>query len=165
MHSAIAVACLLVAGINVQVPAFDSRVGTKDPGQDRNQQWARLQQAQGLTVSVEETSGNKISGVLLRLEDETLVLRVDETEQRIARDLIRRVTSKRKDSVKNGILTGALVGAGMAAMSSCHIGDRKCGAAGRVGFVAFGAALWALIGGAIDGSIDKRITLYEARAK
>src|SRR4026208_780292 len=109
MHSAIAVACLLVAGINVQVPAFDSRVGTKDPGQDRNQQWARLQQAQGLTVSVAETSGNTIRGVCLRLQDEPLVLRVDETEQRIARDLIRRVTSKRKDSVKNGILTGALV--------------------------------------------------------
>jgi len=165
MHSAIAAACLLVAGINAQAPAFDSRVGTKDPGQDQNQQWARLEQAQGLTLSVEETSGHNISGVLLRLEGETLVLRIDLTERRIDRSLIRRVTSRRRDSVKNGILTGALVGAGMAGMSSCRIGDRKCGAAGRAAFVAFGAALWALIGGAIDGSIDKHITLYDARAK
>ena len=109
--------------------------------------------------------GSRIVGTLLRLEGTSLVLRVKTTEQRIDRDLIRRVTSKRKDSVKNGYLTGALVGAGMAAMSSCYSHGRKCGTAGRAAFVAFGAGLWAVIGGAIDNSVDKRVTLYDARPK
>ena len=162
MHSAIATACV-VAGITLQVPAPESGAGVKDRVQDAK--WTQLEQAQGLTVSVEDMAGGRTVGTLLRLEGESLVLRVKTTEQRIDRDAIRRVTSKRKDSVKNGYLTGALVGAGMAAMSSCESNGRKCGTAGRAAFVAFGAGLWALIGGAIDNSIDKRVTLYEARLK
>jgi hypothetical protein len=135
----------------------------KDRVQDSTSKWTHLEQARGLTVSVEDMAGNRTVGTLLRLEGESLVVRVKTTEQRIDRVAIRRVTSKRKDSVKNGCLTGALVGAGMAAMSSCETNGRRCGTAGRVAFVAFGAGLWALIGGAIDNSIDKRVTLYEAR--
>ena len=53
----------------------------------------------------------------------------------------------------------------MAAMSSCDIDGRKCGPAGRAAFVALGAGLWAVIGGAIDNSVDKRVTLYDGRPK
>ncbi len=164
MHSAIAAACV-VAGITLQVPAPESGTGMKDRVQDAYPKWTELAQARGLTVSVEDMAGGRTVGTMLRLEGASLVLRVKTTEQRIDRDAIRRVTSKRKDSVKNGYLAGALVGAGMAAMSSCESNGRKCGTAGRAAFVAFGAGLWALIGGAIDNSIDKRVTLYEARLK
>ena len=164
MHSAIAAACV-VAGITLQVPAPESGAGIKDRVQDAYSKWTQLEQARGLTVSVEDMVGSRAVGTLLRLEGQSLVLGVKMAEHRIDRDAIRRVTAKRKDSVKNGYLTGALVGAGMAAMSSCYSNGRKCGTAGRAAFVAFGAGLWALIGGAIDNSIDKRVTLYEARPK
>lgn len=90
------------------------------------------------------------------------MLRVRGDDRRIERGRIRRVTSKRRDSLKNGIVTGAVIGAGLAAGSSCYVGDRKCGKAGRAAFVAFGAALWSAIGAAIDASTQKRMTLYEA---
>ena len=164
MHIAIAAACV-VAGITLQVPAPEPGAGVKDRVQDAYSKWTQLEQARGLTVSVEDKAGDRTVGTLLRLEGESLVLRVKTTEQRIDRNVVRRVTAKRKDSVKNGYLTGALIGAGMAAMSSCESNGRKCGTAGRAAFVAFGAGLWALIGGSIDNSIDKRVTLYEARSK
>jgi hypothetical protein len=164
VHSAITAACVL-ASITLQVPTLESGAGMNDRVQDGYPKWTQLEQARGLTVSVEDVTGSRIVGTLLRLEGESLVLRVKATEQRIDRDVIRRITAKRKDSVKNGYLTGALVGAGMAAMSSCNSHGRKCGARGRAAFVAFGAGLWALIGGAIDNSIDKRVTLYDARPK
>lgn len=164
MHSAIAAACVF-ASITLQVPPLESTAGMTDRVQDADPKWTQLEQARGLTVSVEDLTGSRIVGTLLRLEGESLVLRVNTTEQRIDRDVIRRVTSKRKDSVKNGYLTGALLGAGMAAMSSCYSHGRKCGAGGRAAFVAFGAGLYALIGGAIDNSVDKRVTLYDARPK
>jgi len=75
------------------------------------------------------------------------------------------VTSGRRDSLKNGFLTGVVVGAGMAAVSSCRINDRKCGGAGKAAFLGFGAGLWGAIGAAVDRSVDKRITLYEAPPK
>ena len=137
----------------------------QDRVEDADPKWTQLEQARGLTVSVEDLTGSRIVGALLGVEGDSLVLRVKTTEQRIDRDLIRRVTAKRKDSVKNGYLTGALVGAGMAAMSSCYSHGRKCGTAGRAAFVALGAGLWAVIGAAIDNSVDKRVTLYDARPK
>ena len=165
MHSAIAATCAF-AIIALQLPTLESGAGMKDRVQDAYPKWTQLEQARGLTVSVEDVTGSRIVGTLLRLEGKSLVLRVKTTEQRIDRDLIRRVTSKRKDSVKNGYLsTGALVGAGMAAMSSCYSHGRKCGTAGRAAFVALGAGLWAVIGGAIDNSVDKRVTLYDGRPK
>ena len=164
MYSTIAATCVL-AIIALQLPALESSADIKDRVQDAYPKWSQLEQARGLTVSVEDLTGSRIVGTLLRLEGKSLVLRVKTTEQRIDRDLIRRVASKRKDSVKNGYLTGALVGAGMAAMSSCHSHGRKCGTAGRAAFVAFGAGLWAVIGGAIDTSVDKRVTLYDGRPK
>ena len=164
MHSTIAATCAF-AIVALQLPTLESGAGMMDRVQDAYPKWTQLEQARGLTVSVEDLTGSRIVGTLLRLEGTSLVLRVKTTEQRIDRDLIRRVTAKRKDSVKNGYLTGALVGAGMAAMSSCYSHGRKCGTAGRAAFVAFGAGLWAVIGGAIDNSVDKRVTLYHARPK
>jgi hypothetical protein len=164
MHSAIAAACVS-ATIALQAPTLASGAGMQDRLQHHNPKWTQLAQARGLTVSVEDLTGSKIAGTLLRLEGDSLVLLVKTTEQRIDRQVIRRVTSKRRDSVKNGYLTGALVGAGMAAMSSCDIHGRKCGTASRAAFLALGAGLWAVIGGAIDNSVDKRVTLYDARRK
>ena len=164
MHAAIAATCA-VAIVALQFPTLESGAAMKDRAGDADSKWTQLERARGLTVSVDDVTGTRIAGTLLRLEGTSLVLLVKTTEQRIDRDVIRRVTATRKDSVKNGYLTGALVGAGMAAMSSCSIDGRKCGTAGRAAFVALGAGLWAMIGGAIDNSVDKRVTLYDARPK
>ena len=150
MNSAIPAVCLLVASFELHGPA-----------QEPDLRWTELERSQGLAVAIDLTDGSRFVGTLLRVEAHSLVLRVGANDQRIGRGRIRRITSKRRDSLKNGIVTGAAIGAGMAAGSSCYIADRKCGKAGRAAFVAFGAALWSAIGAAIDASMQKRITLYE----
>ena len=162
MPSVIAAAYLL-AGLTLQTPAHESQIGTKAPRPDVSSPWTQLVRSEGLVVSVVDVAGTNVTGTLLRVEPESLLILVNTTPQRFPREAIRRVTSKRKDSVKNGALTGALVGAAMAAMSSCQVDNRKCGTGGRIGFVALGAGLWAAIGASIDGSVDKRVKLYEAR--
>jgi hypothetical protein len=151
MNSAIPAVCVLVASF-----------GLHGPAREPDRRWIELERSQGLTVAIDVTDGSRIVGTLLRVEAHSLVLRVGVDDQRIERGRIRRITSKRRDSVKNGIVTGAVIGAGMAAGSSCYVGDRKCGKAGRAAFVAFGAALWSAIGAAIDASTQRRMTLYEA---
>jgi small nuclear ribonucleoprotein (snRNP)-like protein len=150
MHSAVAAFYVLVASFGVHVPA-----------QEPDRHWTELERSQGLTVAIEVSDGSRVHGTLLRVDGASVLLRDGASEQRIDRRQIRRITSKRRDSLKNGIVTGAIIGAGMAAGSSCSIGDRKCGTGGRVAFIAFGAALWSAIGAAIDAGMHKRITLYE----
>ena len=152
MNSAIPAVCVLV------VASF----GLHGPAQEPDRRWIELERSQGLTVAIDLTDGSRFVGTLVRVEAHSLVLRVPVVDQRIERGRIRRITSKRQDSLKNGIVTGAVIGAGMAAASSCYVGDRKCGKAGRAAFVAFGAALWSVIGAAIDATTRKRMTLYEA---
>jgi hypothetical protein len=151
MTSALPAVCVLVAGFGLQGPA-----------QEPDRRWTELERSQGLSVSIEVSDGSRVAGTLLGVEAQSLVLRVREEDRRIERGLIRRVTAKRRDSRKNGILIGAVIGAGMAAGSSCSAGGEKCGKAGRAAFIAFGAALWGAIGAAIDASMEKRVTLYEA---
>ena len=153
MNSAIPAVCVLVASF-----------GLHGPAQEPDRRWIELERSQGLTVAIDITDGSRIVGTLLRVEAHSLVLRVRVDDQRIERGHIRRITSKRRDSLKNGIVIGAVIGAGMAAGSSCYVGDRKCGKAARAAFVAFGAALWSAIGAAIDASTQRRMTLYEAPA-
>lgn len=151
MNSAIPAVC-------VHVASFGVRSSVQEP----DRRWTELGHAQGITLAIDVADGNRLVGTLIRVEAQSLVLRVRGDDQRIERGRIRRITSKRRDSLKNGILTGAVIGAGLAAGSSCYVGDRKCGKAGRAAFVAFGAALWSAIGAAIDASTQKRMTLYEA---
>ena len=151
MTSAIPAACVLVASFGLQGPA-----------QEPDRRWAELERSQGLTVAITVSDGSRVAGTLLGVEAQSLVLRVGEDDRRIERGRIRQITAKRRDSRKNGIVIGAVIGAGMAAGSSCSAGGEKCGKAGRAAFIAFGAALWSAIGAAIDGSTEKRVTLYEA---
>jgi hypothetical protein len=151
MRSAAAAVCVLAAGLTGHAAA-----------QEGSGMWGRLEAARGQTVSVESLPGTKTAGTLLQVDAESLTLRVSATEVRVDRDHVRRVTTERRDSVKNGFVTGAVVGAGLAAGSSCHVRDRRCGTGARVAFVALGAAIWGAIGGSIDSSISKRVTLYEA---
>ncbi len=157
-------AAYLVAGLALQAPALEHWNATKASIQDFSSSWTQLDRALGSTVTVKAAGGLTATGTLLQVDPESLVLRVVTTKQRFDRDEVRRVTSKRKDSVRNGVLIGALIGASMAAMSSCRIGDRECGAGGRAAFVGLGAGLWAVIGENIDRSVEKSVTLYEARA-
>ena len=150
MHSAIAAVYVLVASFGHQVPA-------RDPGRV----WTELERSQGLTVAIDVSDGSRVNGTLLRVDADSVLLRDRANEQRIDRAQIRRITSKRRDSLKNGIVTGAIIGAGMAAGSSCYVRGRKCGTTHRAAFIAFGAALWGAIGASIDASMRKRITLYE----
>jgi hypothetical protein len=150
MHSAVSAAYMLMASFGLHVPA-----------QEPDRRWTELERSQGVTVAIDVSDGNRLNGTLLRVDADSVLLRDSANEHRIDRGQIRRITSKRRDSLKNGIVTGAIIGAGMAAGSSCYLRGRKCGTAGRAAFIAFGAALWSLIGASIDASMQKRITLYE----
>ena len=151
MNSVIPAACVLVASFGLQGLA-----------QEPDRRWTELEHAQGATVAIKVSDGTRVVGRLLGVEAQSLVLRVGEEDRRIERGQVRRVTARRQDSRKNGAVIGAVIGAGLAAGSSCSAGGQKCGKAGRAAFIAFGAALWSAIGAAIDGSMEKRVTLYEA---
>jgi small nuclear ribonucleoprotein (snRNP)-like protein len=155
-------AAYLVACLALQPPVLEHWNATQASVQGVPSPWTQLDRALGKTVTVKAAGGLTATGTLLQVDPQSLVLRVVTTERRFDREAIRRVTSKHEDSVKNGVVIGALVGASMAAMSSCRIGDRECGVGGRAAFVGLGAGLWAVIGEAIDRSVDKSVTLYEA---
>src|SRR5688572_2454086 len=150
MHSAMTAACLLAVTISGHTGGVLGAGALKPAQQDPHHDWSALAASRGVTIAVEDLAGNSVAGTLLEVAAESLVLRVATKDQRIDRALIRRVTSTRRDSIRNGLLIGAVVGAGMAAGSSCYIGNRKCGRGARAAFVAFGAALWAVIASAID---------------
>ncbi|SRR6266542_2746083 len=161
MRSTTAAVCVVMVGLTVHVAAQD-RESTKGAAlQDKEERWAHLEAARGQIVSVESMSRTKTTGTLLQVEAQSLSLNVAGAEVRVDRAQVRRVTSERRDSVKNGFITGAVIGAGMAAGSSCYVRDRKCGNGATAAFIAVGAAIWAAIGVAIDASISKRVTLYQ----
>src|SRR5512144_572059 len=101
MNSAILAVYVLVAGC-----------GLHGPAQEPDRRWAELERSQGLAVAIDVTDGSRFVGTLLHVDAHSLVLRVRGDDRVIERGRIRRITSKRRDSVKNGILTGAVIGAG-----------------------------------------------------
>jgi hypothetical protein len=145
-------------------------VATLVPGvvsaQDAAQSWPGKAKA-GATVYVVDDTGAETSGRLLRLDPDSLVLLVGDTERRFDAARVTRI-EKRGDSKRNGAIIGAVVGAAIGAFS---MGMADCpgdGGGSCPGFRAAGVVIstgvYAAIGAGIDALVVGRTTWYEAPA-
>lgn len=120
----------------------------------------------GETVFVLDAAGREIRGRAASLSDTSLTLAFDATRRQFDAADVRRIDRQRRDSVRNGVLIGAVTGAlaGMAMGRSLDSPDcaqtiATCGEGAMIG--GFGGAFWGAIGGWIaDAAIRKRETVY-----
>jgi hypothetical protein len=152
-YIAILVATLVPGAVSAQGPA---------------KSWPGLATTELSTVYVLDDTGVETSGTLLRLNPDSLVLLVGDTERRFDAARVRRI-AKRGDSLRNGAFIGAIVGAAMgllvAGISDCPGNDPggSCPGTRAAGFL-LSTGVYAAIGTGIDAFVVGRTTLYEAPA-
>lgn len=118
------------------------------------------------TVFVLDDRGVETKGRLKQLSDEAVVLLIDGSERRIDARRIQRIT-RRGDSLRNGVIAGAVVGLVLGVLGSsladCRDGDRygACGIGTRVALTAGSTAFYTAIGTGLDALVEGRMTLYE----
>jgi hypothetical protein len=126
--------------------------------------WPGLDSSHLSTVYVVDHNGTETTGRLLRFDPDSLVLLVDGTERRFEAARIGRI-DKRGDSLRNGVLIGAIVGAGVGSFTSgfsdCP-GTRDDCPGARIGMFVGSTAIYTAIGTAIDALVTGRTTLYVA---
>lgn len=115
------------------------------------------------TVFVLDDRGVETRGRLLRLDDESVVVLVGTGQRRFETSRVNRIT-RRGDSLRNGVIAGAVFGAVMGVMSA---GISDCpgrgGCAGfRAAMVPLSTAFYAAIGTGIDAMIQGRTVIYQA---
>jgi hypothetical protein len=130
--------------------------------------WQGLRTSNLTTVEVIDDRGERTVGKLLRLDKGAVVLIVDDTERPFELTHVAEVL-KHGDSLKNGAITGAIVGAAFgflaAGISDCSHDDGSygsCGIGTKVTFVTLNTALYTAIGVGIDALIQGRTVLYRA---
>ncbi len=129
------------------------------------QTWSELRPAGWSTVYVLDDAGVETTGRFLRTDRDSLVLLVGGREVRIDAARVERI-QKRGDSLRNGAIIGALVGAGVglvvSRMADCPDARGSCPGF-RVAALATSTAVYAGIGAGIDALVTGRTTVYEAR--
>ena len=138
--------------------------------QDAVQGWSGLDPSDLSTVFVLDDRGREVTGKLLRLDRDALVVLVEGQELQFEVAQVQRL-DKRGDSLTNGAYIGAVVGLVMGILSA-RIADctddtgrvGSCGAGTQVGIGMLSAGLYAVIGTGVDAVIRGRTTLYEASA-
>ena len=136
--------------------------------QDTVQGWSGLDPSDLSTVFVLDDSGQEVTGQLLSLDSDALVILVEGQELRFETARVKRL-DKRGDSLKNGAYIGAVVGLVMgilvARIADC-VNDTgrvgSCGSGTQIGFAMLSTGLYSAIGVGIDALIRGRTTLYEA---
>lgn len=121
---------------------------------------------EGQRITVTDRSGRETSGRLVRLAEDGVSLQVQ--NETLDWDLadIQRIEKREADPLTNGVLIGAVIGAGAAGgllVYPCtHLGE--CG-----GEVAAFVALWGTVGAGIGALVDSmragNRTVYEAPAR
>ncbi len=126
--------------------------------------WPGLNPSGLSTVYVLDDAGVETSGRLLQLNPDSLVILVGGAERRFEAARVRRI-QKRGDSLRNGALIGAIVGAALglaaAGISDCSGGGSSCPGS-RVTLVLVSTGVYAAIGTGIDALVVGRTTLYDA---
>ena len=136
--------------------------------QDTVQGWSGLDPSDLSTVFVLDDSGQEVTGKLLSLARDALVILVEGQEVQFEAERVKRL-DKRGDSLRNGAYIGAVVGLVMGILSA-QIADcvddtgrvGRCGPGTQIGFAMVSAGLYSAIGVGIDALIRGRTTLYEA---
>jgi hypothetical protein len=117
-------------------------------------------------VSILDDTGVEVTGRLVRLDDKTIVVRVDDVERQFEASRVRRI-DRRGDSLRNGLIIGAIIGAAVGrityGLADCP-GARPtgpCPGARRAMFVGT-TATYAALGAGIDALAQDRTVVYEA---
>ena len=101
----------------------------------------------GDRVVVVDASGGTIKGRISELDGSTLSIKSGDRERRFREDDVEVIRQRDHDSVLNGVLIGAAVGAGLGLVSelSCGAMDEYCP---YTGIVTIGGAIWGTFAGA-----------------
>ena len=133
--------------------------------QEGTESWPGLDASRLSTVYVTDDTGKETVGQLLRLQHDSVVILADQIEHRFEAQHVWRI-QKRGDSLKNGVLIGAIVGAAVgvlaAGMQDCPTLRNSCPGT-RVAMPVVAAGVYALLGAGIDALFTGRTTLYEAK--
>jgi len=132
------------------------------------QSWPGLATVEPSTVYVLDDTGVETSGRLLRLDPDSLVLLVGDTERRFEAARVRRI-EKRGDSLRNGAVIGAVVGAALGllgtSLADCPGSDPSGSCPGfRAAGALLSAGFYSAVGTGIDALVVGRTTWYEAPA-
>lgn len=130
--------------------------------------WPDMEKAGLPTVYVRDDAGTESSGKLLRFDPDAIVLLVDDVERRVEAARVRRI-EKRGDSLRNGAIAGAVVGAAIGligmGLADCPGSDPGGSCPGaRAALVLLSSGIYAAVGTGIDALVVGRTTLYEAPA-
>jgi hypothetical protein len=116
------------------------------------------------TVFVQDDSGVQTKGKLLRLDQQSVTVLVDDQERIFELSTVRKI-QKRGDSLRNGAIAGAVFGAAMGVMigafSDCPSVAYQCTAGARAVIALTSTAIYSAIGAGIDAAIPGRTTLYQ----
>ncbi|NOT43374.1 MAG: hypothetical protein HOP14_02080 [Acidobacteria bacterium] len=136
--------------------------------QETRRDWSVLDATGRPAVSVLRDDGTELSGRLLRVDPDSLVLLVGDSERRVEVSRVRRVT-KRGDTLRNGAIVGAVVGA-VVGLLAAGIADcpepapgGRCPGTRAAGFL-LSTGAYAAVGAGIDALVVGRTTLFEGPA-
>lgn len=121
----------------------------------------------GDRLSITATTGERTIGRLAGIDAERLTLEVDGRPRSWTDDDIAQIEQRRDDSLKNGLIIGAVsgcvVGAGLGLLFS-HIDDDGAGVSvtGATASLAMMSAMGAGIGALIDAAVRRQQVVYRA---
>jgi hypothetical protein len=121
---------------------------------------------EGQKITITDRAGHETSGRLVKIAEDTLSLQVQDETVRWELADIRRIQKREADPLGNGILIGALVGAGVSGgmlAYACSIFE-GCGP-GELTFVALWSAFGGGLGALVDAAHATNRTVYEAPAR
>jgi len=97
--------------------------------------------APGDRVTVVDTTGIQTKGRIAELDGSTLSIESGNALRLFRQDDVVVIRQRKQDSVRNGVLVGAAIGAGLGAIAelSCRARDGYCG---YTGIATLGSAIW-----------------------
>ena len=117
---------------------------------------------------VEDRSGKEVAGRLISVSDAALVVAIDGAPRTFTPADVTKV-ERRGDSLKNGMIIGAVVGLLGPLIADCpgtaRVGRQGGCAGARVGYALGGMAIWAGIGAGIDALIPGRTRVWPVQPK
>jgi hypothetical protein len=119
------------------------------------------------TLFITDRGGHETRGKLVRMTDTDVTIAVDGTDRTFAaRDVS--LIERQGDSLKNGAITGMVIGMGFGALSmgiaDCPGVADSCPGA-RIGGFLLSTAVYAAIGTAIDAAVTGRTRIWPAKGK
>jgi hypothetical protein len=111
----------------------------------------------GSSIEVTDAAGTTISGRLAAISDDLVRLHVRAGQRVVPADQVRRVRWQRPDSVLNGVLIGASIGA-IPGLYWLAVDPNECAGMCPEEYALIAAG--ALAGGLIDRALKRKVTVY-----